>query len=120
MAVRINLAELRSLDVNASDDGVHSQVAHVLEESIAELCDNVGKASFLASVESVQLHVSSDQLSSVVIVSCSTGTGRIDVRSQCVELKAVLVSDNVASCGSGIGSQRNSVLEDCSDNSGTS
>ena len=59
----------------------------------------------------MQLQVSLDHFCDVVAVSGGSGTGCVDVRGHVMELKAVLVSHNWASCGSCICSESYSSLK---------
>jgi hypothetical protein len=59
----------------------------------------------------IQIRTKIKLTADVEAISSTTGSSAVDVGSQLLDLLDVLVSDDVSSGGSGIGSQHDSVLE---------
>lgn len=71
------------------------------------------------SVESVKLQLALNHFSDVITVGSGTCTSTVDVGGQVMELLAVLVGNNRASCGPSISSESDTSIEDNTANGGT-
>lgn len=89
--------------INTSNNKVRSNVALVLEEVLLEHCHAGDDAGLAAGGQGVQLELGTDDGGGEFGVGCGTGAGAPNLGGDVVQLFAVLVGDDGAGGGSGVG-----------------
>lgn len=95
--------EVGSCGVDAGYDEVGTDVAFVFEEVLLQERHAGDDTGFTAGTEGVELQLGGDQTGGELCVGSCTGTGAPDVRTDVMQLFAVLVCHDGAGGGTGIG-----------------
>lgn len=95
---------MSSSGVDASNDQIGSNMALVTEKVLFEKGHAGDDAGFATRGEGMQLELGGDKGCSELSIGGGTRTSTPDLWRDVMELLAVLVGDDGAACGSGIGS----------------
>lgn len=119
-AVCVDGEEVGAGGVAASDDQVGADMALVPEEVLLEEGHAGDDAGFAAGGERVQLELGGDEGGGELSIGGGTSTGTPDLGGDVVELLAVLVGDDGARGGSGIGCNHDTAVKNASHDGRTS
>lgn len=95
--------QMRTRGIHPGDDKVRPDVPLVPEEVLLEQRHAGDDAGLPAGGEGVQLQVAADERGGELGVGGGAGAGAPDLRGDVVELLAVLVGDDGAGRGAGVG-----------------
>jgi len=90
---------------------VKANLATVLEDVIGHTADSHLHTALTVSVEPVKFKLARNHPCDVIAISSCTSTSAVNVGCKLVELLAVLISNDGASCGSSISSNGHSSVE---------
>jgi len=111
MTVRGDFNELRSLDINTTNDGVKANISTVPEDVFGHAASSHLHTALTVCVEPVKFKFARNHPGYVVTVSGCASSSAENVGRKLMELLTVLVSDYGASCGSRVSGHGDSTVE---------
>lgn len=110
-----NLIDGRPIDIAAAKDQGGGYVTLITEKTAFQHRTSCHHATVGMSTHAQQLKFARNELGDLLGVSCSSSSAAVHIRSEIVDLFAVLLCDFGIGCGTSIGSQYDTVLEDYPD-----
>mmetsp|Transcript_15077 Transcript_15077/g.24985 ORF Transcript_15077/g.24985 Transcript_15077/m.24985 type:complete len:255 (-) Transcript_15077:150-914(-) len=119
-SVRIDLVDMRSIDIAATKDESRRDVSLVPKKHTLEQSARRHDTALTVRLHAKQLEATGNNLGCFFRVGSSTSSAAVHVGSEVVDLFAVLLGDFAASSGASVSSQDDAILEDEAHNGGSS